>query len=915
MKFMFKRIAILFLILCVVMSCITLPARATEGNETEPEIMDDKEEEESIDTSEEAEDSEKTEDSETIEEVSEANSEEIIIESTNGHSQSDAVQWATARANEHWEINDGSGWTQCVEFLWAYYDYLLGYTYWDIRSFNANNYLYNAAACPSGWTRPDKSNAQPGDIVIWDSWAGNVGGSVGHIGVIIARNGDTLTTAEANVDMPRGACSTYVRSLSGVSGIIHPDFAGGGHSSPMGNLDGAVGGSHSIHISGWAFDADDLNYQADIHVYVGGPSLSGASCYVIKANKYRSDVNDAYGCGNYHGFDEEIPVNEVGTVEIYVYAINNIGTENNPLIGTATVTIRAEMASGYDRVLPDGDYLIASAGYSNKTIPLYLDIDGVGWPAASGTNVAVCTAPDPSNIPGYEIWTIKYSNGFYTIKQMNTDMSLDVQGASSDDGTNVMVHPAHGGTNQQWAISKNGSNGYRIQSKCNGKSLDVLGGVFESGKNVGMWTNNSTVMQSWLFIPYNPSQPISQGKYMMVSMLNKNYIMDVAGDTGNIPNGQNVQIWADGATTKTNEFEAIPLSNGYYKFVHVASGKVLDVAGGLSDLERNIQLWEDSGSIIQQWAIIPGSQAYCIVNRSTGMAVNFDGSKVADGTNISQYYLDTGVGQQNWMFVPAEYSVSYNMNGGSGNIPAQIKYYKNNLTLSSVVPTRSGYDFLGWSSKQNATSAEYKAGGTFTNDANTTLYAVWKKKASVTTIFKDVKAGQWYVDAIQFVYDRKIMTGTGTDTFSPNSTLTRGQFVTVLYSMENKPATSFKNTFTDVKKTDYYALPAIWAYNNGITSGTGNGKFSPNANITREQLAAMLYKYATVKNLNKAFNSNALDNFSDKNQVSSYAVEAMKWAVSQGIISGKGGRLDPKGNATRAECAAMVTRLLENNQK
>jgi hypothetical protein len=171
------------------------------------------------------------------------------------------------------------------------------------------------------------------------------------------------------------------------------------------------------------------------------------------------------------------------------------------------------------------------------------------------------------------------------------------------------------------------------------------------------------------------------------------------------------------------------------------------------------------------------------------------------------------------------------------------------------------------------------------------------------------------VDAIQFVYDRKIMTGTGTDTFSPNSTLTRGQFVTVLYSMENKPATSFKNTFTDVKKTDYYALPAIWAYNNGITSGTGNGKFSPNANITREQLAAMLYKYATVKNLNKAFNSNALDNFSDKNQVSSYAVEAMKWAVSQGIISGKGGRLDPKGNATRAECAAMVTRLLENNQK
>lgn len=105
-----------------------------------------------------------------------------------------------------------------------------------------------------------------------------------------------------------------------------------------------------------------------------------------------------------------------------------------------------------------------------------------------------------------------------------------------------------------------------------------------------------------------------------------------------------------------------------------------------------------------------------------------------------------------------------------------------------------------------------------------------------------------------------------------------------------------------------------WAYANGITSGKGNGTFSPNQNITREQLAVMLYKYASVKNYNLTSFSKALDVFSDKGQVSSYATDAMKWAVTQEIISGKGnGKLDPKGTATRAECAAMVMKLLQKN--
>ena len=132
--------------------------------------------------------------------------------------------------------------------------------------------------------------------------------------------------------------------------------------------------------------------------------------------------------------------------------------------------------------------------------------------------------------------------------------------------------------------------------------------------------------------------------------------------------------------------------------------------------------------------------------------------------------------------------------------------------------------------------------------------------------------------------------------------------------MVGKPEVSYESIFTDVSESAYYALPTIWAYKNGITAGTGNGKFSPHKNITREQLAVMLYKYACIKDYDVTINGNALNGYTDKDKVSSYAQEAMKWAVTQGIISGKGEILDPQGNATRAECAAMIMRLLQKNE-
>lgn len=160
---------------------------------------------------------------------------------TNGHTQAEAVQWVRARADEHWEINDGSGWTQCTEFVWAYYEYLLGYHVGG----NAYEYLSNAnGACPSGWTRPDKSTVQPGDIVIWAQNASfnairsDYALQYGHIGVVVSVSGNSMVTAEANAyGSTRGAVMyKYDREVSCISGIIRPDWPPSQPTPPTLNL-------------------------------------------------------------------------------------------------------------------------------------------------------------------------------------------------------------------------------------------------------------------------------------------------------------------------------------------------------------------------------------------------------------------------------------------------------------------------------------------------------------------------------------------------------------------------------------------------------------------------------------------------------------------------------------------------------
>ena len=173
--------------------------------------------------------------------------------------------------------------------------------------------------------------------------------------------------------------------------------------------------------------------------------------------------------------------------------------------------------------------------------------------------------------------------------------------------------------------------------------------------------------------------------------------------------------------------------------------------------------------------------------------------------------------------------------------------------------------------------------------------------------FTDLDVGAWYHEAVDFVLGNHLMNGFGNGLFGPNAQLTRAQLTQILYNREGKPAVTGGSKFTDVDKNAWYSDAVNWAVANGIVGGYGNGKFGPDDNITREQLAVMLWRYAK----SPAATNKKLD-FKDAGETSNYALDAIRWAVENGIINGKGnGILDPKGQATRAQTAQMLKNFIE----
>ena len=183
-----------------------------------------------------------------------------------------------------------------------------------------------------------------------------------------------------------------------------------------------------------------------------------------------------------------------------------------------------------------------------------------------------------------------------------------------------------------------------------------------------------------------------------------------------------------------------------------------------------------------------------------------------------------------------------------------------------------------------------------------------------TLPFTDVRETDWFYDDVVFAYENGLFSGTTATTFSPYAPMTRAMLVTVLYRLEGEPAVTGRSGFSDVTIGSYYEAAVTWAADNGIVNGTSAVTFSPSENVTREQMAAILCRYAQYKQYGTSASA-SLNAFSDAAAVSTYAKAPLSWAVSEKLVNGTDGKLLPRASATRAQVAAILHRFVENITK
>lgn len=335
-----------------------------------------------------------------------------------------------------------------------------------------------------------------------------------------------------------------------------------------------------------------------------------------------------------------------------------------------------------------------------------------------------------------------------------------------------------------------------------------------------------------------------------------------------------------------------------------------DPASAKMGAEVSLTAMPKSGYHFKRWEVVPDKVE--IENNKFTMPADDVTVKAIFERNASSGGSGGGGGGTTY------YTLTFETNGGDSMQAIRAARGKT-LDLSAYTPMRDGYDFGGWYADKALTQriTEIKLSG------SKTVYADWKKREpnepdAVKNPFADVNAGDWFYQDVLFSYEKGLMSGMDAAAFAPYANTTRAQIAVIFYRMEGSPAVEGENSFTDVVRgsgTAWFYDAVTWAQQNGIMGGYSNSSFAPNDPITREQLAAIFYRYAQYKGYDTTQGGMAIREFGDYESISDYAMSAMAWAVNTGLVKGDSNLLYPKGTATRAELAALFHRFAENGMK
>lgn len=376
-------------------------------------------------------------------------------------------------------------------------------------------------------------------------------------------------------------------------------------------------------------------------------------------------------------------------------------------------------------------------------------------------------------------------------------------------------------------------------------------------------------------------------------------------------------------------------TNGFSPFViYAASANVASIGDGANQkvyptLQAAIDAVQDGQTI----KLTKACAENVTVSRAVKFTLNKDGKgftgSISAGSRYSMTTSETTSGDTKYTFTyvgggssssistPTTYAVNVNA-ATNGAVAADKKTASKGTTVTVTASPSKGYvvDAVKVVDKDGKDVAVTGKDGkyVFTMPASAvTVTGSFKAEtpAPVALPFTDVKSGNWFYDAVKYAYAQGLMTGTSATTFAPNGTMNRAMIVTVLYRLEKSPAVTGASKFTDVPAGQWYSDAVAWAAANKIVNGYDETTFGPMNAVTREQMAAILFRYEQVKGLENVTLEENLNRFPDQNKISAYAIPALQWAVGQKIINGNAdGTLDPTGTATRAQVAQIFTNLL-----
>ena len=353
-------------------------------------------------------------------------------------------------------------------------------------------------------------------------------------------------------------------------------------------------------------------------------------------------------------------------------------------------------------------------------------------------------------------------------------------------------------------------------------------------------------------------------------------------------------------------WKAVAGAIGYRVFIYKDAALFKEVRSANNRLE------------LERYAEEPGQYAFAVIAMSDENASNSQRSGLSKDYCFSKDTTSKSNSGSGGGTVSGKYLISVE-DVANGKISVSTSIAKGGDTVTITAESDKGYKLdtltvTDGSGKTISTTKKSDTVYTFTmptSDVKVGVTYVKDDSAAVepTTGFTDVADSAWYANAVKYAVDKDMMNGVGNNKFAPDGVTSRGMIVTVLYRLENEPSAAAAS-FTDVASGAYYANAVAWASANGIVTGYSNGKFGPNDKITREEFAAILYRYAQYKKYDVSASA-SLDGYTDAQSISSYAVPAVQWACGAGVMNGSNGRLTPKSGVTRAQVAQLLMNFCE----